>query len=104
MTGVLLAQINLADPSKNPVARFNSLATIINLVVPVIMGIAAFGLLIMLIHAAFTVMTASGQPDNIAKAQKTISWAIAGIIFIVASYTLIRLIGYVLNIQDKLPF
>ena len=104
MIGTVYAQINLADPSKNPVARFNSFAVVINLVVPVLMAIAALGLLAMLVRAAFTIITASGQPENIAKAQKTITWAIAGIIMIVASYTLIRLIGYILNIQDKLPF
>ncbi len=96
--------LDISDPSVNPTAQFTTIGSVLNVVVPILMAGAALAFLVMLLWAGFTILTAGGNSENVAKAQKMITWAVGGLVFVVASYTLIKLIGWILNISDKLPF
>lgn len=53
-------------------------------------GLAAFGLIV---YSGFRLMTSSGDPQKIQGAKETITSAITGLIFIILSLFLLRLIG-----------
>lgn len=53
-------------------------------------GLAAFGLIV---YSGFRLMTSSGDPQKIQGAKETITAAITGLIFIILSLFLLRLIG-----------
>lgn len=96
--------VDLNNPAVNPIQKFGNIASILNLVVPLLMSGAALLFLIMLLRAGFKIITAGGDPNQISAAQKMMTFAVIGLVVIISSYTLIRIIGYVFQISDKLPF
>ena len=80
-----------------------SIGDIINFVLPLVTAGAGILFLVMLLYGAFTWMTAGEKADNVAKASKTITFAIVGLVFIVLSYTLVKLISAIFGVKD-LPF
>lgn len=96
--------VDISDPTLNPVAKFGTIGTLVNLIVPVLMTGAALVFLIMLMRAGFMIITAGGSSEQVAKAQKMMTFAVIGLIFIISSFTLVKLIGFVFQISDKLPF
>lgn len=90
------------DIQDYPIAKVGSVATLVNLILPILVLGASLGLLIMLLYGAFTILTAAGEKERMAKARKIISFSILGIIIILASFLLIRLINTILNINSGL--
>lgn len=111
MESTILAQ---ADPTRAPInattlptyfppaAYFTSIGGIVNVLVGVIMFIAALVFGGMLLYSAFMVITAGGNPENIDTAKKTATYAIIGLVVMFMAYTFVRLIAWMLNVQ--LPF
>lgn len=99
------AQVNLADPGRFAVAKYASVASLINIFSPILITGGAMLFLVMSIMAGFDVLTAAGSPDKIARAQKTFMFAIVGLVLIIASYLIVKLLGVMLGIQAELkPF
>ncbi len=94
-----LAQLNLADPKVNPTARFDSINTMLGIIVPTITVIAAvvFGAMLML--AGIKIVTAGGEPEKLQSAQQTATYAVIGILIIVLSYLIVRLMGFIFQID-----
>lgn len=101
---MIVYAVDLNDPTKNPIAKFGDIGTIINLIVPLLMSGAALLFLIMLLRAAFKIITAGGDPNQVSAAQKMMTFAVVGLVIVISSYTLIRIVGYVFQVGDKLPF
>lgn len=79
-------------PTKDP-TRF--VAWLLGFAIGIGGGIA----MLLIIFGAFQVMTSSGNPENLKKGQEKITSAIAGLIFIIFSVFLLKLIGVnILNI------
>ncbi len=88
----LLAEVNLKNPAVNPIAKFSNLGVLVDVIVPLLQaGIGLVGLAMMM-YGAFKWITASGDPQKLQEARKTITWSIVGIIFVALSYLLIRLV------------
>lgn len=99
------AQVNLADPSKFPIAQYGTVASLVNIFSPILITGGAMLFLVMTLMAGFDVLTAAGSPEKIAKAQKTFMFAIVGLVIIIASYLIVKLLGVMLGIQAELkPF
>jgi len=96
---MVYAQINLADPSRNPVAKFSSIGMLINVIVPLIMTVGALSFLVMLLFGAFTYLTSEGSPEKLKKAQSILLFSVVGLLLMVASFIIVRLIGYVLKVE-----
>lgn len=61
--------------------------------------------LVMILMAGFDVLTAAGSAEKLAKAQKTFMFAILGLIIVISSYLIVKLLGVMLGIQGELkPF
>ncbi len=96
------AQVNLADSS---LGKFSSVASLINIFSPILISGGAMLFLVMTLMAGFDVLTAAGSPEKILKAQKTFMFAIVGLVIVISSYLIVKLLGVVLGIQAELkPF
>lgn len=82
-----------------PAAKFSSIGTIINLIVPTFMAGAAIIFLFMLIMAAYSIITGEGKPEAITKATKTATFAIIGLVVVLSAYLLVKLIGIIFKIE-----
>lgn len=80
-------------------AKFTNIASLINIILPFLMGGAALIFLAMALFGAFTWLTSGGNSENLAKANKTFINAIIGFVIVVFAYALTKIIGYVLNVQ-----
>ncbi len=86
------------NPTTFPAAKFANLGVILNLLLPLAMLIGVGFFFIMIIRAAFTVLTGEGKPENMAKAQKILLFAFLGLIVVLISFAFIKLLGVLFNI------
>lgn len=96
-----IAQINATTiPTYFPPARyFTSIGALVNTVVPALLLVAAIILLGMLLLAGYRVLTAAGNPDAITEARNTATFAIVGIVVIMLSYLIVRVVSYILGVD-----
>jgi len=94
--------LNLADPSVNPVSRISTVSTLINVIVPLLMTVGGFIFLVMLLIGAFTYLTSAGQQEQLKKAQQTLSFAVLGLVIIIASFIIVKVIGIILKVDIPL--
>jgi len=80
-------------------AKISSIAILMRLILPLLMLGAALFFLIILLKAAFMILTAGDSKEVVAKAQKTIGFAVLGLILVVISFLLVRIIGMILKVQ-----
>lgn len=95
--------IDLTDPKVNPVAPFGSFASLLNLIVPLLISFGALLFLVSLLYAAYTFMTSGGNAENIKKAQKIATYSIMGLILLIVSFVVVKLIGVIFNVSDQIP-
>ncbi len=101
----VFAEVNFGDGNRFQVARFGSVSSIVNIFSPILISGGAILFLVMTLSAAFNVLTAAGSADKIAKAQKTFMFAIVGLVLVISSYLIVRLLGSILSIENELkPF
>jgi len=86
------------NPSSFVPAKITSIATLMKVILPLLMTGAALFFLIILFQAAFKILTAGDNKEMIAKSQKTIGFAVLGLVLIVGSFLLVRIIGMILKI------
>lgn len=80
-------------------AGFNNIGDIVGTILPTAItaaGIAALGFLIL---GGFKYLTAAGDEKAIKSAQKTITGAVVGLVIVVFSYMVIRILETVLGIK-----
>jgi len=92
------------NPTTFSPAKINTVASLMRIILPLIMTAVAIFFLIILLQAAFKILTAGDNKETVAKAQKTISFAVLGLIVVVISFFLVRIIGTILQINSLLPF
>ena len=82
-----------------PAANFGTISSFVNLFIPLMMVAASVLTLIMFLWGGFTYLTAGGDSEMIAKAQKIFSFTIVGLVLIISSYLFVKLIGKILGIN-----
>ena len=83
-----------------PIAKnFGNISSFLNLFINLSLTLAAVAVLFMLIYGAFMYLTAGGVTENLHKAQKIITWSIMGIVMILASFFLVKLIGRIMGVD-----
>ncbi len=91
------------DLSNFAPAKFGTFDILINILLPLALVVAALIFLVMLLRGAFTWLTAGADPKSVENAQKTIVFAIIGIVIAVSSFFVVKLIASILKVQN-LPF
>jgi hypothetical protein len=98
----VFAEVKFDEQSVNPVAKFDSITKIVNLIIPIMMIVGGLACLFMLLLGAYRYLTSEGNAEKISKAQSIIIYAILGLLLIVASFVITKVIGTVLNINMPL--
>jgi hypothetical protein len=93
---------NIADPS-HPWTKVAKLSDLLNVVIPLLMTVAGVIFLFMLVSGAFMYLTSGDSAEKVKKAQSTFITAIIGLIIVVSSFMIIKVLGYFFNIQNLLP-
>lgn len=83
--------------------KFASFDTLLNVLLPLAILGASLIFLVMLLRGAYIWLTAGAEPKNIENAQRTIMFAVIGIVITVVSFFIVKLIASVLQVQN-LPF
>lgn len=91
--------IDFSDPTVNPIAKFGTIANLVNIFLPLLIIGAALLLLVMLLYGGFLWITAGGTSENLSKAQKTMTFAILGLVVVVISFVVVKLITLIFNIS-----
>lgn len=100
---MVYAALDISNPDINPLAKFKDIGTIINPIVSLLFIGAGLVFFVMFLYGAITVITAGGNADQFKKAQKTFQYSIIGLVIVIVSYLIVRLIGVVFNINIFQP-
>lgn len=90
--------LDLNNTTTNPLARISTIGHLLNIFIPTLIGGAAVLLLIMLLYGSYTLITAGESSDSVAKAKKIMTYSILGLVVVVLSFLLVKLITGVFNI------
>jgi len=96
------AQVNIANPTINPIAKFSSISKFVNIFIPLVTTLGGIVALIMLLNGAYMYLTSEGNPEKIKKSQATLMYAVIGLFLMTISYIITRIIGYVLKVDMPL--
>ncbi len=81
-------------------AKFVSIASFMNIILPLVMLIMAVLTLFYMLYGTLLWITGGDNPEQIKKAQMTITFAVIGLVIIVFSFFAVKVIAYILNIQS----
>ena len=88
----------------NPPPTLGQFENVFRNAVSGLLVIGGVALLIMLFSGGFKFLTSSGDPKKLEDAKKTLTFAIAGIVLLVGSYLILRVISDITNIGSILEF
>ena len=94
----LRALINTTLPDLCP-AGVCTIGSIINRLLPYILGIAGFILLAYFVLGGYDILTSQGDPKKIELGKQKITYAVVGFAIIVLAYWGVQLVGRILGIQ-----
>ena len=83
-------------------AKVTSIATLLNVVLPLLTTGAGLIFLVMALFGGFNLLTHGDNPEAVKKAYGTISYAILGLLIVIGSFVAVIIIGSMLNV-DILP-
>ena len=95
--------VDISDPNIFTPAKFTTLSTLLNIILPLITAGAALIFLAIILSASFKILTHGDSPEAIKKAQSSIVFAVLGLIVVIISFLAVKLIGKMLGITNILP-
>ncbi|OGK42635.1 hypothetical protein A3A74_06390 [Candidatus Roizmanbacteria bacterium RIFCSPLOWO2_01_FULL_35_13] len=94
--------LDLSDKNINPLAKIATIGQLMNVFLPALIIGAAILLLIMLLYGSYTWITAGGNAENVAKAQKIMTYSVFGLVLVILSLLFVRLITTIFKISAPL--
>ena len=88
----LVKTVFAQSPIANDPAELSDFETLFGNLVGSLLGLAGIVLFVMLLVGGIRIITAGGDPKNAEAAKKTITYAIAGIVFIALAFLILRFI------------
>ena len=95
--------IDISQESNFAPAKIANIATLLNIILPLLTLGAGLIFLAMCLYAAFIMMTNGDNKEKIAESQKTLAFAVVGLIVVAISFIVVKLVGYVLGVTNILP-
>ncbi len=80
-------------------ATIQNLETVFSSVVSGALTLAGIAVLVMLIVGGFGFLTAGGDKEGAAKAQKTLTYAIGGLVLVLSAWIILNLLGNFLGLN-----
>lgn len=87
------------NPTTFPAAKFDSIASIVNLLLPLAMLGGVLISLFVMFQAALIFLTSEGKAEKANKARNMFVFAIIGLVVVLSAYILVKLIAVIFNIQ-----
>ncbi|MFZ6035265.1 MAG: hypothetical protein ACOYUB_03935 [Patescibacteria group bacterium] len=87
------------DESTFPAAKYSNLGILLNVALPLVMAGAGLIFLSMMLMGAFNIITHGDQPDALKKAYSTMTFAVVGLLIVIASFLIVRVIGSIIGAQ-----
>lgn len=91
--------LDISQESVNPLAKFSDFASILNLVIPILIGAVGLVALIYSLIGGFYIITAGGDSEKFKKAQQIFKNVIVGTIIVILSYLIIKIVELVFGID-----
>ena len=91
--------LDISNKSVNPLAEFSDIGKIVNVIASLFIILAALAFVFIMLSGAFTFITAAGDAEKVKQAQKTFKFAIIGIVVVIVSFLIVKLIERVLGID-----
>lgn len=100
MIGNMIPQVHGVDISKDftPAKNFGTIASFVNLFIPLLMTVAAVLTLVMFLWGAYTFLSASGEPEKLDQSKKIFVFTVVGLVIIIGSFLFVKLIGKILGV------
>lgn len=97
----MIPHVYAVDISKDfaPARHFSTIASLVNLIVPILMALVAITVLFMFLWAGYDILYAG--PDNserVAKSKKIFTYTFIGLIIIIASFLIVKILGKILGV------
>jgi hypothetical protein len=86
-------EIIAATSVNQDVAQFWELETVFGNIVQAVLAFAGIVLFIMLLIGGFKYLTAGGDPKSVESAQKTLTYAVIGLVLIALAYLILKFIS-----------
>lgn len=87
----------------NPPATLEKLEIIFENVVVTLLALGGITLFIMLLTGGFKYLTSGGDPKAVEGAQKTLTYAIGGLVLLAGSYMILRIIATITGTDGVVP-
>jgi len=84
------------DPTTFPAAKIGNIGQITNLALPLALTGAGLIFLFITLNAAFSILRNGDNPDALKKAYAAITNAVLGLIIVIVSFLVVRLLGVIL--------
>lgn len=82
-----------------PVAKYSNIGVLLGIIGPLLVTGATLLFGAMLLYGAYTFLTAGSNPENVTKGKQIILWAGIGLIVVISSTLMVRIIGLILNVN-----
>lgn len=96
---VYALDIRTAFPPAKLGGQSTTLATILDVVIPMLTIVGALLFLAMGLYGAFTMLTAGGDPEKVQKAQQIFKTSVIGLVIVLAAFTIVKVITKMFNIN-----
>jgi len=80
-------------------AAFSDISKLMNLLLPLILAAVGLLFLVMLLKAAFDILSHGDNPDILKKAYGSIATSVIGLFLVIFSFVAVRLIGKIIGAQ-----
>ena len=80
-------------------SEITDISSIVNILISFLLPLALIILFLMFVYSGFTFITAKGASDKIEKAQKIMMSSLAGIILLVISFFLVRILAAIFGLD-----
>lgn len=86
-----------------PAKNFGTVGSLVDIALPLAMAGAGLMFLVMALMSAFRILTHGDNPDVLKKAYSSITFAVIGLIIVIASFLAVRVIGTLIGAGDLIP-
>lgn len=87
-------------PDPGTPARLSEIVNVIRRIIAILAPISALAFFVMLLYGGFKFLTSGGDPKEVAQARQVLTYAILGIILIVAAWLILLLLSSTLGIPN----
>ncbi len=99
----MIYAIDISQKGNFAPAKIASISTLLNLILPLLTLGAALIFLVMSLYAGFIMITNGDNKEKIAEAQKTLGFAVIGLLVVAVSFIIVKIVGFVLGVTNILP-